>query len=86
MSKLFKLGYDAICHAWYTYTALRRLNAMPKALTFGIQTIHHTTDKLQLILKAKVYEVGVDKDSVWWDEGRVMGKEKRRSDWSPEQI
>lgn len=49
---------------------------MPKALTFGIQTIHHTTDKLQLILKAKVYEVGVDKDSVWWDEGRVMRKEK----------
>ena len=49
---------------------------MLKALTFGIQTIHHTTDKPQLILKAKVYEVGVDKDSVWWDEGRVMRKEK----------
>jgi len=59
---------------------------MPKALTFGIQTVHHTTDKLQFILKAKIYEVGVDKDSVWWDKGRVMRKEKRRSDWSSEQI
>lgn len=59
---------------------------MPKALTFGIQTVHHTIDKLQFILKAEVYEVGVDKDSVWWDKGRVMRKEKRRSDWSSEQI
>jgi len=45
---------------------------MPKALTFGIQTVHHTTDKLQLILKAKVDEVGVDKNPVWWNKGRVM--------------
>jgi hypothetical protein len=67
-------------------TALRHPNAMLETPTFGIQAVHHTTNELQLVLKAKVDEVGIDKNSVWWNKGRIMGKEKRRSDWSSEQI
>lgn len=43
--------------------------------TFCEQTIHHSTDKFQLVLQAKVDEVGIDKDSVWRYEGCVVCKE-----------
>jgi hypothetical protein len=59
---------------------------MPNPPTLGIQAVHHTTDELQLILEAKVDEVGINKNSVGWNKGRVVSEEKRRSNWCSEQI
>lgn len=54
-----------------------------ETLTFGIQAVHHTTNKLQLILKAEVDEVGIDQNSIWRNKSRIMSEEKRRHNWSP---
>ena len=52
-------------------------------LTFGVQAVHHAADELQLVLKAKVYEVGVDEDPVGWNEGGVVLQEERGGDLWP---
>jgi hypothetical protein len=40
--------------------------------TFSIKAIHHSAYELQLILKAEVDKIGVDKHTVWWDKCSVM--------------
>lgn len=42
--------------------------------TFCEKTVHHSTDKFQLVLQAKVNEVGINEDSVWRYEGSVVCK------------
>ena len=49
-------------------------------LTFCVKTIHHTADKLQLVLETKVDEVRIDEHSVWGHEGGVVLKEEGRGD------
>jgi hypothetical protein len=48
-----------------------------KAPTFSIQAVHHAANKLQLVLKAEIDKIGVDKDSVRRNKGRVVVEEKR---------
>jgi len=61
LSELFEFGDYTIRHARYT---------------LGIQAVHHTANKLQLVLKAEVDKIGVDKDSVRRDKGCVVREEK----------
>jgi len=43
--------------------------------TFRIQTVHHSADQLQLVLQTKINEIGVNENTVRWDEGRVVCQE-----------
>jgi hypothetical protein len=49
---------------------------MAEAPTLGIQAIHHAANKLQLVLKAEVDKISVDKDSVRWNKGCVVSEEQ----------
>jgi hypothetical protein len=51
-----------------------------RLLTFCIQTIHHATDQLQLILDTEVDEVGINKHTVWRNKSRVVRQKQRGSD------
>jgi len=63
VAQLLELRHHAIRHARYA---------------FGIEAIHHAADKFQLILKAEIDEVGVDKHAVRWHEFGVVRKKERR--------
>jgi hypothetical protein len=65
-----------LLHTVYLHNEGEDEQVMVKAPTFGIQAIHHATNKLQLVLKAEIDKIGVDKDSVRWNKGRVVVEEK----------
>lgn len=35
-------------------------------LTFGIKAIHHRLNNVEFGLDGKIYEVGINKNVVWW--------------------
>jgi hypothetical protein len=48
---------------------------MPEIPTLGIQAVHHTADKFQLILKGEIDKISVDKNPVRRNKGGVVGEE-----------
>lgn len=46
-------------------------------LTFCIETVHHTANEFQLVLKAEIDKIGINEDTIRWHEGGVVCEEQR---------
>lgn len=91
-AEFFEFSHDAVCDTWYAcrtqipgeYTLVHRCVARvrngARAVTFGVETVHHAAHELELVLQTEVDEVGVDEDAVWRDEGGVVCEEEGRGD------
>ena len=83
MAQLFQLCHHAISdtrYAWMIKNRDQRELNWHRLLTFCVQTIHHATDQLQLILETEIYKVGINKHTVRWNKSCVVCQKQRRSD------
>lgn len=79
MAQFLQLSHYTISHAWYTFSSKSgSCYRNEEGHTFGIKAIHHATNKLQLVLKAKVDEIGVDEHTIWRYKLRIVREKERR--------